>query len=115
MSYNYTTYFNINELNKLKEFLRINSEKNIYTDHFTKYSIDLIDGYPEFLRTNRILGSQFDLNEVKKGEWVLYKYEHINELIEQGHTFPNFDILQTDLFFKLFESDDFIIYEKIGN
>jgi len=115
MTYHYTTYFNINDLNMFKNYLRINPDKIIYTDHFTKYSVDLIDGYPEPLRTKRILGTQFNLNEVKKGECVLYKYEHINELKEQGHKFPDLDILQSNLFHILFESNGFILYKRVEN
>jgi len=115
MTYQYTTYFNINELNTFKNYLRSNPEKIIYTDHFTKYSVDLIDGYPEPLRTKRILGAQFNFDEVKKGECILYKYENINELKDQKHTFPNFSILQSDKYNTKFESGGFILYVKVAN
>ena len=115
MTYQYTSYFNINELNKLKKHLRSIPEKIIYTDHFTKYSIDLIDGYPEQLRTKRIKDIDFNLNKVKQGEYILYKYEHINELKEQGHTFPDFTILLSKKYKNIFESGGFILYEKVSN
>lgn len=115
MTHHYKTYFNKEELDNLKSYLRSNQEKIIYTDHFTKYSVDLVDGYPKPLRTKRILGADFDMNQVKNGETVLYNYEHIFELKEQGHTFPDFDILNSNQYMKTFQSAGFILYEKISN
>ena len=114
MTYNYSTYFNINELDELKSYLKSNNEKIIYTDHFTKYSVDIIDCYPDPLRTKRIYGSDFNINELKQGDWILYKFEHINELKEQGHKFPDFTSLQSNKYLKIFESGGFILYEKVS-
>jgi len=108
----YTSYFNVNEYSAFKSFLRANPEKIIYTDHFTKYSIDLIDSYKEPLRTHRILGENIKLEDIESGDWIVYKIEHINELKEQGHTYPDFNILISQTFKKVFESGGFQVYEK---
>jgi hypothetical protein len=115
MTAHYSIYFNVNDLNKLKSFLRTHSEKNIYTDHFTKYSVDLIDGYPEPSRTKRIFGSDFNIDTLKHEDWLLFRQEHINELLEQKHTFPDFKMLQTEKFKEIFEAGGFTIYEKASN
>ena len=115
MTYHYSVYFNVDDLNKLKSFLRSNSEQIIYTDHFTKYSVDLIDGYSEPLRTKRIYSSDFNINKLKSGEWLIYKPEHINELVEQGHKFPDFSLLRSEKFTLIFEAGGFLIYEKVSN
>jgi 4-amino-4-deoxy-L-arabinose transferase-like glycosyltransferase len=115
MTYSYTNYFNVKELNALKSYLKSNSERIIYTDHFTKYSVDLIDGYPNPLRTKRISSSEFNIDKINQGEWLLYKFEHVNELKEQEHTFPDFTILQSNKFLKIFESGGFILYEKVSD
>jgi hypothetical protein len=115
MTHHYTEYFNIKKLDNLKTFLRTNDDKIIFTDHFTKYSVDLIDNYQQPLRTKKIYGSDFDLNDIRKGDWILYKSEHINELREQGHTFPDFSELKTENYKVQFESGGFVIYEKILN
>lgn len=115
MTHSYCNYFNINQLDELKYFLRENNTSKIYTDHFTKYSVDLIDDYEEPLRTKRILGSEFDLNTVMPGEWVLYNKFHINELIEQNYKFPEFEHLESNAFKRIFSAGNFIIYEKLNN
>jgi hypothetical protein len=113
MTNHYTVYFNVDELKKFKSFIRTNSEQKIFTDHFTKYSVDLIDGYPDPLRTIKIYGSDFDINKIKQGDWLLYKLDHINELKEQGHKYPSFSVLQSENYTKIFESGGFIVYKKM--
>ncbi len=115
MSYYYTEYFGIKDLNSFKSFVRSNPEKVIYTDHFTKYSIDLLDEYSEPLRTQRILGETFELDRIKTGNWIVYNVDHINELKEQGHKFPDFSILHSQKYLKVFESGGFWIFEKMAN
>lgn len=113
LTFHYSIYFNVDQLDKVKYFIKSNPTKTIYTDHFTKYSIDLIDGYPKPLRTKRITGDNFDFNTIQKGEWVLFQFEHIFELKEQNHSFPDFSILHSKKFKKVFESGKFQIYEKL--
>lgn len=113
MSHYYSVYFNVRQLDEFKSFIHDHPEKTIYTDHFTKYSIDLLDDYSEPLRTIRISGSDFSLNNLEKGEWIIYKPEHIYELKEQGHQFPDYSILDSNDFKKVFESGNFRVFEKL--
>ncbi len=94
MCFEYQTFFDSKNLVELKNFLRLNSTKMIYTDHFTKYSVDLIRSY-DGDNSNRILGQDFELGEIRSGSWVLYNKKHINELKLQNFDFPDFSVLQS--------------------
>ena len=104
-------FFDVKNLDALKDFLRENPSKVIYTDHFTKYSVDLIREY-ESNNSKRILGDDFNFSQINKGQWVLYNKKHIEELKMQKYTFPNFNILNTNEFRKVGSFKDFIFYEK---
>ena len=45
MCHHYEIFFDKSNLNSLKTFLRDNSERKIFTDHYTIYSVDLIRNY----------------------------------------------------------------------
>jgi hypothetical protein len=112
MCVEYQNFFDRDNLNSLKVFLRDNPSKTIYTDHFTKYSVDLIRGY-ESDNSKRILGSNFDFNQIGKDEWVLFNKDHIEELKMQKYEFPDFSILNSNQFKKVKAFNDFIFYEKL--
>ena len=54
MCFEYENFFDKENLIQLKSFLRENPSKMIYTDHFTKYSVELIHEY-NFNNSKRIL------------------------------------------------------------
>jgi 4-amino-4-deoxy-L-arabinose transferase-like glycosyltransferase len=112
MCFEYTVFFDKHNLNSLKIFLRQNSSKTIYTDHFTKYSVDLIREYKAD-NSERILGSDFDFSQIIASDWILYNKKHIDELVLQKYQFPNFDLLDTNEFKKIASFNDFIFYEKL--
>ena len=112
MCFEYQTFFDIKNLVELKNFLRVNSTKMIYTDHFTKYSVDLIRGYEED-NSKRILGSDFNLIQIPEGDWILFNKKHIEELRMQKYQFPDFDVLNKSSFKKIASFNDFIFYEKL--
>ena len=114
MCTHYEGYFGKANNNELKSFLSNHPGVMIYTDHFTKYSVDLIRNYanPDF--SKRISGSDFNWDEIKPGNWVLYNSKHIDELKLQKYKFPGFSILHSNLFRKVYSFGDFIIYEKAG-
>jgi hypothetical protein len=113
MSTHYEVYFDKENISNLKTFLREHQDKKIFTDHFTKYSVDLLRNYEDLTKSNRILGENFSWEFVKPGEWVLLNQKHIEELKLQRHKFPDFKILQSDAFNRISKFGDFIIYEKI--
>jgi hypothetical protein len=111
MCFEYQDFFDLKNLITLKDFLVENPSKVIYTDHFTKYSVDLIRNY-KAQNSKRILGDNFNLSQINKGEWILYNKKHIEELEMQKYTFPDFNILKSNEFKKVASFKDFIFYEK---
>jgi len=112
MCFNYQTFFDSDNLSAIKQFLRDNPAKIIYTDHFTKYSVDLIREYQSD-NSKRILGSIFDFNQINKGDWVLYNQKHIEELQMQKHRLPDFKVLTTGQFKEVASFNNFIFYERL--
>ncbi len=113
MCTHYEIYFDNENKSELKSFITENQQRKIFTDHFTKYSVDLIRGYSDLNKSERIRGSDFNWKEVLKGDWVLYNQKHIDELKLQKYNFPDFSILKSNLFSKVKNYGDFIIYEKV--
>ena len=111
MCYNYQTFFDSDNLSALKDFLRDNPAKIIYTDHFTRYSVDLIREY-ESDDSERIPGENFSLDNIEEGNWVLFNNEHIAELEMQDYNFPDFSILNSSQFKQVTSFRNFIFYEK---
>ncbi len=112
MCTHYENYFDEENKSELKSFIAENQRK-IFTDHFTKYSVDLIRSYSDLSKSERILGSDFNWNKILKGDWVLYNQKHIDELKLQKYNFPDFSILESNLFNKVKNYGDFIFYEKV--
>ena len=99
---------------ELKAYLAENMNKKIYTDHFTKYGVDLIRNYENKNNSVRIDGKEFDWATISKGDWVLINPKHIEELELQKFSFPDFSILRDKSFKKLKSFGDFHIYEKLN-
>ncbi|MCH8034244.1 MAG: glycosyltransferase family 39 protein [Bacteroidetes bacterium] len=113
MCTHYEVYFDKENKTELKLFIAKNKQRKLFTDHFTKYSVDLIRSYFDLTKSERILESDFNWKELKKGNWVLYNQKHIDELKLQKYNFPDFSILKTNLFSKVKNYGDFIFYEKV--
>jgi len=113
MSTHYEIYFDKENINSLKIFLTGHPEKKIFTDHFTKYSVDLLRNYIDLTKSERILGNDFDWKKVNPGEWVLFNQKHIDELKMQKYNFPSFSTFQSGSFSKIKQFGDFVIYEKM--
>jgi 4-amino-4-deoxy-L-arabinose transferase-like glycosyltransferase len=112
MCFEYENFFDKENLNLLKTFLKENTTRTIYTDHFTKYSVALIREY-KIDNSKRISGSDFDFKQISKGDWVLFNKSHIEELQIQKYKFPDFSILNTNEFRKLTSFKNFVFYEKL--
>ena len=112
MCFEYESFFDKDNLNSLKTFLKENPAKTIYTDHFTKYSVDLIREY-KAVNSRRILGNDFNFDQISVGEWILFNKTHIEELQMQKYQFPDFSILNTNGFRKVASFKDFLFYEKL--
>ncbi len=109
----YEIYFNTGSRKVFEDFVKKNAGKNIYTDFFTKYSIDLLLNYKDEKKRQIISGSTFDFNELKKGALVVYDKNHIDELKLQKHILPKFGALNSDEFKLIGSFGEFKVYEKI--
>ena len=97
----------------MKTFLSNNKDKKIFTDHFTKYSVDLIRKYEDKSKSARITGRNFNWEIIKQGDWILYNKSHIDELKMQKYSFPDFTILSDKDKYRLVRSfNEFKIFEK---
>lgn len=112
MCVQYQRFFNKDNNEAFKSYLKENETALIYSDHFTKYSIDLLDGYKQPLRTRRILGKDFDARKIKSGALVVFHQKHIKELQGQGFTFPEFFLMPDSAYLKVASFGDFFIYKK---
>ena len=112
MSMEYHNFFNHNELSELKSFVRENENGLFYTDHHTKYGIDLLSSYRKTGGNRIILGQGFPLNEVNQGAFIIYNSNVIDELKLQGHQYPDFSILGGDEFEEVNRFGEFFIYQK---
>lgn len=103
-------YFKMNDISDFNTFLKDNREKLIYTDHFTKYSIDLIDGYKETLRTGRLIldGEIF----IPAGSLIVVHSGHTNELAMQGFIYPEESFFRNEEYEEIKRFGPFIIFEK---
>ena len=109
----YEVYFGKENGNKFKNFIKGNRDKVIYTDPFTKYSIDLLRNYKDETDSKRILGKDFDLLQIPNGAWIVFNQKHLDELKLQKHNFPKFTLLNSKHFKLLGSFEDFKIYEKV--
>jgi 4-amino-4-deoxy-L-arabinose transferase-like glycosyltransferase len=109
----YENFFDKDNITELKAFLSDHTDNKIYTDHFTKYSVDLIRNYSNLENSERILGKDFNLARIIPGCWVLYNQKHIDELKLQKYQFPDFSILKSKMYNEAKSYGDFIIYEKV--
>ena len=112
MCSHYEVFFNKENGNEFKTFIKEYPDKFIYTDHFTKYSIDLIRGYDKKNISERIPGKDFNLNKISEGDWIVYSKKHIDELKMQEFQFPDFGILNSSAFEEVKSFIDFKVYRK---
>ena len=112
MCSHYEVFFNKKNGNEFKTFIKEYPDKFIYTDHFTKYSIDLIRGFDKKNISERISGKNFNLNKIKAGDWIVYSKKHIDELKIQEFQFPDFENLSSLDFEEVKSFRDFKVYRK---
>ena len=103
-------YFNLHEISDFNDFPNINGERVIYTDHFTKYSIDLIDGHRELSRTVRL--NYEGNNSVPEGSLAVVHTGHTSELAMQGFIYPEESFFRNEEYEEVKRFGPFIIFEK---
>ena len=113
--YQYQKYFDLDNLNNFKTYIRSKNDAEIYSDHFTKYSIDLIRG-DDFVKRDKIIRETGrTLNYIQNNDLFIYNKKHIDELELQGYHFPDFKILNTNKFSLVKNFGDFKVYKSVQN
>jgi hypothetical protein len=103
-------YFDTDNIAEFEELLKSDAGRVIYTDHFTKYSIDLIDGFKEPGRTFRLSGKE-EIS-VPEGAYIVLHTGHVSEINKQGFDYPGEEHFRKKGFSELKRFGSFIIYEK---
>ncbi len=86
-SYSYAAFFDSGNKRELKEFIGENESAEIYTDHHTKYGVDLIRGYDA-----ERLAEPLNLDSLKNApanSLIIYSDGVIGELKLQGYKYPD--------------------------
>lgn len=108
MSNSYREYFHTENNSIVKNFIRNHKTSSLYTDHFTKYSIDLISGCDTIAVS--LTNSSISLDSIKNHSLLLYNKKHLDELTLQGYNFPTlFELLNSNER-PVFTAGDFIVY-----
>lgn len=109
MSNSYLKYFNTDLDILIKNFIYNNKDHKIYSDHFTKYSIDLLSGNDSttISFTNQTINKKF----ISKNSLIIFNKKHIDELILQGYKFEGLDTLIKNDLLLVDSFGDFHIYQ----
>ncbi|HEX3074205.1 MAG TPA: hypothetical protein VHP30_11390, partial [Ignavibacteriales bacterium] len=84
VSYKYKAFFDVENKKELKTFIAQNADTEIYTDHHTKYGVDLIRFYE---KGAHILLDEEQVRNIQKDGIVIYNKEVLDELKMQGHKY----------------------------
>ena len=106
MSTEYQGYFDIKNKNEFKEYVANIEGKSIFTDHHTKYGIDLIRQYRDYknVKLVTLLGLYG-----KSGDIVVFSEKKVDELKLQGYSY-SIDAIKDSLLF-VDTIGEFEIYE----
>jgi hypothetical protein len=110
MTAHFREYFDMENVAEFNSFIRYNPDKIIFTDHFTKYSIDLIDGFKEQRRTVRL--KLVEENNIPEGSLVVFHTGHVSEIYKQGFEYPKESYYRENGFEEINSFGSFIIFEK---
>ena len=113
MTMQYHVFFDVSRKNKLENFVQQHQGDFIFTDHHTKYGIDLVRGYVNNQSVSSLTNKPTNLSELPKNSLLIYNKEVIDELMLQGNSFPDFtELIGTE--FKIVEKiGEFKIYRKV--
>jgi hypothetical protein len=111
MSVEFQKFFDVYNNNLFKQFIKIHTEKTIYTDHHTAYGIRLIQEY-KMNEHVKLLTNTDSLN-VKQGEFVVYSKAVVDELKKQNYYFPDLGKLTSGDYNLVDNFGQFEVYEKI--
>lgn len=110
MTDHFRQYFDMDNIEIFEHSIKAEPNKIIYTDHFTKYSIDLIDKYNRPSRVIRLSCS--GENIIPSGSLVVYHTGHISEIAKQGFNYPEENYYRENGFEEINRFGSFIVFEK---
>lgn len=110
MTDHFRQFFDIENAEIFEHAVKAEPDRTIYTDHFTKYSIDMIDGYKIPSRTVRL--SYKGENIIPSGSLVVFHTGHISEIAKQGFNYPEESYYRENGFEEINRFGSFIIFEK---
>lgn len=110
MTQHFRTYFDLGNADLFRHAVKAEPDRIIYTDHFTKYSIDLIDGYKKPSRTVRLNHEM--KRSILANSLAVYHSGHTSELNKQGFDYPDEEYFINNGFEEINRFGSFVIYEK---
>jgi len=110
MTEHFRQYFDMYNIEIFEHSIKAEPDRIIYTDHFTKYSIDLIDEFKQPSRVKRL--SYNSENLIPAGSLVVYHVGHISEIAKQGFNYPKESFYRESGFEEVNRFGSFIIFEK---
>ncbi len=113
MSAQYHQFFDVPRKNELKEFVKQHPDDFIFTDHHTKYGIDLVRGYKNSGMLFSLTDKSKSLTELPNNSLIIYNQDEIDELKLQGNTFPDFRELILPEFQIVEKIGEYKIYRKV--
>lgn len=110
MTEHFRQYFDMYNIELFEHSIKAEPERIIYTDHFTKYSIDLIDKYKQPSRVKRLICKSENI--IPSGSLVVYHSGHISEIAKQGFDYPKENYYRENGFEEINRFGSFIVFEK---
>ena len=112
MCRSYNIYFGTETLSRFKKFLRIHQNNLIFTDHYTGYGINFIEGYKNQNNILNLDEGNFNSAVIPKQALVILNIKHIEELKLQKYKFPSLDFVKGERYKLIFSSNDYKVFEK---
>ena len=104
----YQGFLNVNSVDAFKQYIKQESGL-IYTDHHTKYGIDLVKGFDDSVA---VFDGFNSLDSLKPGNLVIYNSEVVKELKLQKYSFPDFTGLNGNGFSRIRQYGFFDVYVR---
>ena len=110
MTDQFRQFFDIENAEIFEHAVKAEPHRIIYTDHYTKYGIDMTDKFKQPSRVIRLECS--GENIIPSGSLVVYHTGHISEIAKQGFKYPKESYYRENGFEEINRFGAFIIFEK---
>jgi len=112
MCRSYDIYFSTENLSRFKNFLKIHQNNLIYTDHYTGYGINFMEGYKNQNNILNLEEENFNPAAIPMQALVILNENNIDELKLQKYKFPNLNFVKGNNYKLIFSSDNYKVFEK---